>query len=203
MTASCWSPCRHRADAEERSAGDFIGSQGGYIHVVGTGRHRRHRQQQRTLDLTGNTTIDGGGTLNNPAMFTVSGLLGTTAAATPSRTSRPPAISPMTASCRSTNAGTVLTLKNDQLQDFIGSQGGYIQVVGTGNGTGVTASNSATLDLTGNTTIDGGGTLNNPAMFTVSGLLGTTAAATPLRTSPPPAISPMTASCRSPMPAPC
>ena len=76
------------------------------------------------------------------------------------------------------NAGTVLTLKNDQLQDFIGSQGGYIQVVGTGNGTGVTASNSATLDLTGNTTIDGGGTLTNPAMFTVSGLLETTAAAT-------------------------
>ena len=65
----------------------------------------------------------------------------------------------------------MLTLKNDQLQDFIGSQGGYIDVVGTGNGTGVTASNSATLDLTGNTTIDGGGTLTNPAMFTVSGLL--------------------------------
>src|SRR5207249_5569587 len=50
--------------------------------------------------------------------------------------------------------------------DYVGSQGGLIQVAGAANGTGT----GATLELQ-TTTINGGGAITNPAVFNIQGKL--------------------------------
>ena len=77
-----------------------------------------------------------------------------------------------------TDTSTSLLLLNDTLNDFVGSQGGKIQVDGTHDGSGT---GGATLELQ-NTTIDGGGAITNPAVFNIDGLLE-------VPTAPPPTSS--------------
>ena len=78
----------------------------------------------------------------------------------------------MTASCWSPTPASLLLL-NDTLTDYVGSQGGTIQVDGTDNGSGT----GSMLELQ-NTTIDGGGAITNPAVFNIDGMLEVPTSAT-------------------------
>ena len=162
MTASCWSPCRHDADAEQRHAGDLQSATPGRLYpgcrhrqgpastpaTAHAGSTEQHRRRRRHPDQSRH--------------FTVSGLLGPTAGSDqPDRElhhGRP--ISPMTASCWS-------PCRHDA--DAEQRHAGDLQPATPGRlyprcgpaRTGVNASNSAPGSTEHHH--DGGGTLTNPA----------------------------------------
>ena len=145
---------------------DFVGTQGGTIQVDGTADGSGAGS---ILNLQ-KTTIDGGGAIAHPAVFNIDGKLEATGI---SGTGTANIIKNFTAGhftndgellVTGPNTGTVtsLLLLNDTLNDFVGTQGGTIQVVGTHDGSGA----GSILNLQ-NTTINGG----TYGIFNIDGLL--------------------------------
>ena len=171
---------------------DYVSSQGGKIQVDGT--HDGSGTGGATLELQ-NTTIDGGGAITNPAVFNIDGLLKVDNATANTIENFDAAAGTFTNDGELLVADTSsLLLLNDTLNDYVGSQGGTIQV----DGTPTAAAPAAPRSSCRTPPSTAARAITNPAVFNIDGMLkadNATANTIENFDAAGPALSPMTASC--------